>query len=274
MKKITFLIGIIAIIITGLGVYSCQKIEENNKQDIQEGRVLTNEQIELIGVKHNEYLKIMLENNRYSKNKQQGLIEQKNILEKQIIKNVKYYTSKPSDSTKKINTLDENIKVIKSSLSDRNNFIYFEKILNFLKENNKRDVESISDFLNDIKQEMVNKQVNVRDYETILVFSSVLKNSAKFWLPKKLGGLDNYAYYKENLSLQKFIVQANSESDGWRDCLEDVLVADGMSASAGFIVGAGITAASGGTAGPLVILGIAIESGATSAWEYYRSSNC
>jgi len=39
----------------------------------------------------------------------------------------------------------------------------------------------------------------VRDYETFLVFTTVIKYSAKFWLDAEIGGLNNY----ENFSVQR-----------------------------------------------------------------------
>jgi hypothetical protein len=65
-----------------------------------------------------------------------------------------------------------------------------------------------------------------------------------------------------------------AKAAGWKACLTDVLEADGMSASAGFIVGAAVAAASGPVA-PLTFIGtIALESGVSSGWAYYRSSKC
>lgn len=285
MKKITFLIAIIALfIITGLGIYSCQKGQDNTIQDIQEGRTLTNEQIELIGEKHNEYLKIMLDNNHSAKDKFQGLLIQKQILEEKFLnksQNIRLSAmySKEYENNKTPKDHSENVR---NNLSDKNNFAYFQRVIDFLKkEKNEKNIETISNFIDTIKNEMIKNNVNVKDYEAFLVFSSVLKKSAKFWLPKKMGGQNYYAFYKNNLKIMTYKMvssqYSNSESsnnDGWKKCLEDILVADGMSASAGFIIGASVTVATGGVAGPGFVIGIALESGAASAWEYYDSSSC
>lgn len=155
-------------------------------------------------------------------------------------------------------------------------------MLDFLRDESKnKDVDAISDFVEKIKNQMLKEDVNVRDYEAFLVFTSVLKKSSEFWLPKKLGGQGQYAYYKN--TLKRIVYMSNSENsnsesagddDKWRRCLSDVLEADGMSASIGFIISAGVAAGSGGTLAIPALIGVAIESGATSAWAYYRSSNC
>lgn len=276
MKKITFLIGIIALIITGLGVYSCQKIEENNKQDIQEGRVLTNEQIELIGVKHNEYLEFILKNNRFAENKFKGLLVQKQLLEERYLdKTNKIQKKSLYSKAESTNIFTGHSQEIKENLSSENNFIYFQKVLDFLKTKSRnKSVKEISNFINSIKNEMIKNNVNVRDYEAFLVFGSVLKKSSEFWLPKKLGGQDNYAFYKDNLVLKKFDIQANSEDGEWKDCLADVLEADAISAAQDFALATLVSAGSGGTLTPAALLSVAITSGASSAWAYYRSSNC
>ncbi|MFJ1322251.1 hypothetical protein ACILDT_04495 [Capnocytophaga canis] len=98
---------------------------------------------------------------------------------------------------------------------------------------------------------------------------------------EKLGGQGQYAYYKN--TLKRIVYMSNSENsnsesagddDKWRRCLSDVLEADGMSASVGFIISAGVAVGSGGTLAIPALIGVAIESGAASAWAYYRSSNC
>jgi len=56
--------------------------------------------------------------------------------------------------------------------------------------------------------------------------------------------------------------------------LTDVLVSDGSSAGAGFIVGA-VAAAASGPVAPFTFIGaIAAEAGMGSAFTYFSSSNC
>lgn len=280
MKKV------ILFLVTIVSVLACQKGEKTYRQDTQRGRIFTNEQIELIGEKHNEYLKIMLDNNYSSKNKFQGLLVQKQILEERILNNSQNIRLSAMYSTEYENEkkLKEHSKNVRNNLSDENNFFYFQRVIDFLKgEENEKNIETISKFIDTIKNEMAENNVNVKDYEAFLVFSSVLKKSAEFWLPKELGGQDYYAFYKDNFKVTNYGIvyskYSNSESstkkkEKWKRCLTDILAADGMSASAGFIIGAGVVAATGGVAGPAFLVTIALESGAASAWEYYRSSEC
>lgn len=227
----------------------------------------------------------MLDNNHSAKDKFQGLLVQKQILEEKFLnksQNIRLSAmhSKEYENEK---TPKDHSKKVRNKLSDKNNFVYFRRVIDFLKkEKNEKNTETISNFIDTIKNEMIKNNVNVKDYEAFLVFSSVLKKSAEFWLPKKMGGQNYYAFYKNNLKMVAFNMasseNSNSESsnkdDKWKKCLEDILVADAMSASAGFIIGAGVTAATGEIAGPAFLIGIALESGSASAWEYYRSSNC
>lgn len=284
MKKNILKIVIASLIIVGgLFFYSCQKDNsQEQKQDIKEGRLLTNEQINLIGEKHNEFLKIILENNISNENKIQGVLYSKEVLETKYLGKTDNLTFKRNvASSEKIKTTNEYMLEIKNNLSDKNNFVYFEKVLNYLNNTKKKkDVESISSFLDKVTKDMASNKTEVRDYEAFLVFSSVLKSSAKFWLPKELGGLGNYTYYKNNIASRAFSTSENGENgekkdeDKWKACASDVLEADAMSATSSFVVAALVTIASGGTLGGPAILGIAIESGVASTWAYYRSDNC
>lgn len=281
IKKIVLFFNLVFFI--SFGILSCQKREEFNKKNIQKGRIFTNEQIDLIGEKHNEYLKFMLDNNLSSEDKFQGLPIQKQILEEKILnKNQNIHLSAMySMGNKNEKKVKDHSKEVRNNLSDKNNFSYFQRVIDFLeKDENEKNVEAISNFIDNIKNEMVKS--NVKDYEAFLVFCSVLKKSAEFWLPRKLERQNYYSFYKNDIKVIPYNMayfefsssELSNNEEGWRKCLKDVLVSDGMSASAGFVIGAGVVAEIGGVTGPAFLVGIALESGAASAWEYYRSSNC
>lgn len=257
MKKINFLVAIV--IIAMFNLISCEKENDvQNSTNRQSERILTDSQIIEIGLKHNQNLEIAFNNfNWNSSNKFNEL--------KNNFNSVEYF-----DSSKKINTIDENQKIIMSNLEDKNNFQYFKSVFEYLEsDKTTKTVSAIEGHLNLLENEFKSKNNSNLDYETFLVFSSVLKNSAKFWLPKSLGGLGKFDEFKERENVNLY-----SKVD-WRDCLKDVLAADGTSAGAGFIVGAGVAAAATGPIAPLAFIGaIAAEAGISSGWEYLSSDNC
>ncbi|MDO5608619.1 MAG: hypothetical protein Q4G08_09220 [Capnocytophaga sp.] len=269
MKKIVFFaVMAIGFAVVAFATYSCS--EKENVQE-QGNRIITDEQILKIGEEHNRILKEILETTDInSRDFKAALVKtQKRIL--------KESSGTSNLKIEKPKTLDENILIVKENLQDRDNFYFFEKTLEFLKHsNNKKSVDEIRIFLTSMKNKMKRETSSIRDYEAFLVFSSVLENSAKFWLPKNLQGEGHFYAYKRQyngiINLNKSL-SSNSETD-WKDCMSDVLEADGMSAAGGFLVVAGVTAASGGTLGIPAIAAVAIESGGASAWAYYRSSNC
>jgi len=116
-------------------------------------------------------------------------------------------------------------------------------------------------YLKSLELEAREKLIGI-ELDAILISLSVFENSSMFWLPENEGGVGigydfvkeyNNAYHKETNSIKK------------------ALAADGISAAAGFIVGAGVIAVSAGTGGmatPAIVaflVGVAVESAVASA---------
>lgn len=142
MKKISFLIGIIALIIAGLGVYSCQKGEISNKQDTQAKLILIENEIlenyksfkmpiltediifEEAGI-HKNWLK---ENISTLKNIKKEIVETKNFT--------------PQDEIRKDLTLEDDIILVTRSIDKIRSivpidkqYIVFKKYDKFIDEN-------------------------------------------------------------------------------------------------------------------------------------------
>lgn len=283
MKKES--LTIVIFIITCFFTFSCQKVtrEEHNSKT-EEGRMLTDEQLNFIGEKHNEYLEIVLERSRFAEDKVQAVIFQKQRLEEELGILPNNYsnkevsiTSKKTEEVVEVKTTKENLQAIKNNLVDKNDFIYFQKVLNFLEsDKTEKNVETISAFIEKIKNEMIVNNINSLDYETFLVFGTVLKSSAKFWLPTDLGGQDKFAFYRnesvEGVSFRSGGLVTNKKN--WKDCLSDVLEADGSSAASGFIAAAVVAGATGGALGVPMLIEVAAGSGISSAYGYFRSNRC
>lgn len=180
--------------------------------------------------------------------------------------NVSYVRSNKIVFDNTVRTNNDNLIRIKGRLVNVNNFAYFRKVLDFLYDDEDKDFEMINTFLVTLANEMKRNSIEVRDYETFLVFATVMRYSSKFWLDSEIGGLNNYEKLKKQ--------SGSSYERGWKKCLKDVLVADGTSAGASFIIAAGAAALTGPVAPFVFIAEIAAGSGFSSGVAYFQSSNC
>ncbi|WP_209390255.1 hypothetical protein [Chryseobacterium sp. RR2-3-20] len=221
------------------------------------GRLLTDEQINLIGVKHNEFLLQAVKGVNWSSN---DVNNDFNIFFNNLAtsENINLaFEGEPKN-------YQDNFDIVKSHLEENNSVNYFESVDSFFSNDLEgKSVKQITLFLTSLKEEFAENTNSVRDYEAFLVYTSILKHSAVFWLPTDLGGEGHFDMYKA------------ARTPGWKKCLTDVLESDGMSGTAGFIIGAGIAAAATGPVAPITFVAeIALGAGASSAWTWYRSINC
>lgn len=150
-----------------------------SKVNLNEQRVLTNKQIELIGEMHNDFLTDTF------KNVEWDTFHNKESFQNSIdttLKSVKL----DSDSIS-VRNFETNVEIIKKGLQKGENFKYFEKVISFLNQEQK-DINTIILFLDSVNKEAEEKMHSVKDYEAFLIFTTVTKYSAQFWLPKSIGG--------------------------------------------------------------------------------------
>ncbi|MDR3273396.1 MAG: hypothetical protein LBT29_07950 [Flavobacteriaceae bacterium] len=241
--------------------YSCN----NESSDILTGntdekRILTDEQIRSIGELHNQTLELAFNDFNWSTNDmEKEFIDKFNDLEIAKENNLKF---------KKAHSLETNLVYIQQNLKERKNFQFFERTINYLNANDV-SVTKIEDFMKKLELEMKESNSSVRDYESFLVFSSVIQHSAKFWLPVKKGGFGNYDKFKtlENRNFQSSGNSAEFETSS--SCSKNVLAADAASAGAGCLFAAIYTGASGGVLAPLAFAQIATEAGFSSGMAYF-----
>lgn len=270
MKKI-FLASLIAI-----SSLSCNNIGDSNFQIEPQNqstsnvinkinsalstRYISDEQIEQIGQLHNLGLEEAFADFNWNANNLQNELSNK-------FTNVSYVKDNNINFDNTVRTYNDNMIRIKENLVNPDNFVFFQNVLDFLNNDEDKNFEIINSFLVNSVNEMSENSTEVRDYETFLIFTTVIRYSSKFWLDSEIGGLNNY---------EKFKMQSGgiSSKKGWRKCLTDVLAADGASAAGGFIVGAIAGAASGPIAPFTFIATIAAEAGLGSGYTYLTSGNC
>lgn len=231
----------------------------------EQQRIFTDTQINEIGIKHNENLSHSFENFDWSKKDRYAELKSRFKKLKVAKDKLMLFDRLPVSSS-------QNLKKIKERLSEHNNYVYFEEIVKYVEElNGTKTLYEIKAYIENIQAEAKEKIHNSKDLEAFLIFSTVLKYSAEFWLPKKIGGLGKYNEY----NAFKYPDISNQKTNSWQKCLSDVMIADGVSAGAGFIVGAAAAAAATGPVAPATFVAvIAAESGISSGFEYIRSDNC
>lgn len=231
-------------------------------------RIFTDEQIKLIGEGHNDFLlKIFKNFNWDSKDKISELTKNSNL----------NYSDPDKDfdlSKHKLTTIDELKKLVNNS----SDFIYFENIINLDIEN--MNLTTVNNFVNSNSNVASNKMTSVKNYEALLVFSSVYLKSFEFWMPKSNGGMGKFEEYnrlqhKSKSNSGKIDYMYNNSNVGWKDCLTDVLVADGGAAGGACLTGGIIAGVTSAIVSPWAFVArIVASAGWSSGIAYFSSVEC
>jgi len=266
MNKI--IIGSLAVVITigtfAVNMVGCsndsdesKKVEQISfqKRGVSTERMLNDDQVEMVAEKHNEYLTSVFAN--YNFQTKDRVVEFQARFESLDLKNYKI------DWTEKdYGNIENELLFLKENLSN-NAFLIIEKAVE--KSKSFECFDEYIAYLNSLELEAREKLIGT-ELDAILISLNVFENSSMFWLPVDEGGLGiGYDFIEEYNNAY------NKETSSVRQTIKTALAADGISAAAGFIIGAGVlavTTASGGMATPAVVaflVGIAAESAVASA---------
>lgn len=233
MKKIHFLIGIIVLFITGIGVYSCQSDKDSNNGKTN---VITAESLEFVGIEHNqmleecfEFLKKEYQNNNLSN---KSLIDKKQKLEDFLISKIQANTrySKESndlgvENIKKTFLSTKSREVSKPLTGSIDNFAveipsqvkeYLKELYEVLDEidinksntNIERQISAL--------ERKIEKDNSLTEKDLIILFSSTqtARYSYKYW-KENIHKWESLNPNKSNLTLKKIGISniyANSEN--------------------------------------------------------------
>jgi hypothetical protein len=218
MKTLSLLVSI------PLFLFSCSKdsqpnpnITDNGSPINRETFYLSNEQLEFIGEKHNDYLLFMLEDNdleNYTLGESDLLYASMNSLSDQFGDYIFSSSSFPRD-------LDTIMGELFNTLSDDGDsllLLVLDKVLQI------EQVDTFEIQLNEIV-ENAKEYLSSEDYNIIATVAVVLNYSSKFWAPVELGGNGiGYASLE-----QRHGILVNSRAFNWRNAL----ISDGTSAGVG-----------------------------------------
>lgn len=264
MKKIILFLGI------ALNILSCsdrtETIAQNsmttsesishNKMSSNE-RLLNDEQVKSIGNLHNQFLTQVFSN--YDFQTKNRVLEIRTQFEKIDLKgNVIDWNKKDYGN------IENELNYLKNNLSDTA-FSIIEK--GMMEAEKMENVESFSNTLELLNEEAKEKLTGI-ELDTVLIALNVFENSAQLWLPVDEGG-NGIGYEFFNKYNMVYNIELSNKRTP-RQMIRTALAADGLSAAAGFLVGAfviGATAGTGGLATPAIIgflVGVAGESAIAS----------
>ena len=224
-------------------------------QRISSSRLLNDDEVALVGVKHNEFLATVFQNFNFSTN--DAKIELKNQFENLDPINFQI------NWNKEYGNIDNDLIKLKELISD-DAFLIITSAIEDL--DNIENVDAYKLKLNNLNIIAKNRLSGI-DLDATLIALNVFENSSNFWLPTDMGGsgigYDFVNHFSENFPL--------STNRSIRSTIKIALAADGISATIGFLVGAAIivgTAGTGGAGTPAIIgflVGVAGESALGSA---------
>jgi hypothetical protein len=148
MKKIFTLTGLTFLMAILL---NCQNSNDPMANNNEEARILSDKQIQMIGAKHNEYLKEAFANTNWKavdKSKELRL----NFNAVASSKNLQVsLNQEPKDTS-------TNFDIVKSKLNDQNSVYYFQKVSSFLRNDiQNKNIEEIKTYLDNIEKDFKKK---------------------------------------------------------------------------------------------------------------------
>lgn len=205
-------------------------------KSVSNQRLLNDEQVKLVGEKHNQVLTQVFSNYDFNTNDRVYEIRaqfEKVDLNGHIINwNSKDYGNIENNLNFLRNNLSENaFSIIEQGMSEAENLENFDSFSNKLESLNLK-----------ARKELVGIEL-----DTVLIALNVLENSAKLWLPIEEGGNGiGYGFMEKYNSL--YNTEINNRRSP-RQMIRTALAADGLSAAGGFLVGAFVIGATAGTGG-------------------------
>ena len=243
---------VLLIVFSFLSCNSQEEVENINDKTLSLKKTqninLSNSQIVEIGDLHNEYLdKLLQPNTRIGI--QESLmanfdsILNSSIKDTKIKNNILNLVNDPSFGS---------ISFLEKNLDEQLALDYINQIIATIELD--LNYENLSLQL-DVIKDVVNKDSNLINKNVVLVMIEVSKKSSYYWLPTSEGGSGK----------GEAILGDMNKGSRVEIKIRNVVAADGTSAAGACIGGAIAIAASGGTAGPAVLIGIGFAAGWGSA---------
>lgn len=216
----TRLVLLLALVFIG---FSCNKEETQAVSNENFELTLTKDQIESVGVLHNEHLTEAIQNFDFTATKPKV----------ELVSRIKSLGIEGIDGNYLAEGyLETEAQQFKSELSDQA-MVIVSRIEEGM--TNIQNLDAFVSFL-ELEEEKVKEILHGTERSAVMVFISVTKKSAELWLPAELGGSGIGYAFMQRLALsynRDFSFENESKAPSW---IGKVLKADGFAAASGFLV--------------------------------------
>ncbi|MFN3529719.1 MAG: hypothetical protein ACK417_07340 [Bacteroidia bacterium] len=187
MKKIIFSIllfsfAFIACTKENTSLPSSIEISEFHTSSVDESEFMTEDQYEFVGLKHNEYLSLMLTTLDLTNSTLTSALSLYDVMNNY---DEPYFENYHYDSNSFLRSDSTALGILDTSLSDLGK-AYLQSALNAIE-----NFTDVNDFKSNMNQIITESRLNCtpNDFKILAVICTVFKYSSEFWAPTELGGV-------------------------------------------------------------------------------------